>query len=453
MERRNVLAQQLLKPDRHPIKIISMETIELEPKKRKRQGIPLWAALAALLILAVSSIAVLAYVLNKATNDKARLEKQAQAWELEKGKVEIDRQKATEQAKLAVARTRQTDALSQVRVATNACGQLLLNLAEFDREAAALRTSDAGRQVARFPDLVTLARRLYEVDMRDLPKQPMVISKLEGERRLESQLVAAAGTGFEPDSALTSTAQTDTIWANQEASKVQRARALVATLIDESNIKLPPADSAGPSITLADAMSTLGRREAVARQQLIVEKTSAANNNASAAVASAEAEKILTEAKVKAARIIEEANAQKDKQEREQLVRNAERKVAGEQAADDALKVQLRAKAKDPKIQAKLAPFTTPGYAQFGADSYEKAPLSYGAMVQAGALNPSQSGMQRLVNLARIREDKIRPRWHFHFDQSNGWEKTTEDREMVKEAQQLLIELGPTLVEMGMLQK
>ena len=331
MERRNVLAQQLLKPDRHPIKIIPMETIELEPKKRKRQGIPLWAALAALLILAVSSIAVLAYVLNKATNDKARLEKQAQAWELEKGKVEIDRQKATEQAKLAVARTRQTDALSQVRVATNACGQLLLNLTEFDREAAALRTSDAGRQVARFPDLVTLARRLYEVDMRDLPKQPMVISKLEGERRLESQLVAAAGTGFEPDSALTSTAQTDTIWANQESSKVQRARALVATLIDESKIKLPPADSAGPSITLADAMSTLGRREAVARQQLIVEKTSAANNNASAAVASAEAEKILTEAKVKAARIIEEASAQKDKQEREQLVRNAERKVAAEE--------------------------------------------------------------------------------------------------------------------------
>lgn len=88
-------------------------------------------------------------------------------------------------------------------------------------------------------------------------------------------------------------------------------------------------------------MSTLGRRRGGGASATIVEKTSAANNNASAAVASAEAEKILTEAKVKAARIIEEANAQKDKQEREQLVRNAERKVAGEQAADDALKVRL----------------------------------------------------------------------------------------------------------------
>jgi Tfp pilus assembly protein PilV len=71
-----------------------MEPIELVPKNSQRQGIPLWAALAALLVLAVSSIAVLAYVLNKATNDKARLERQAQNWELEKAKVEIDRQKA-----------------------------------------------------------------------------------------------------------------------------------------------------------------------------------------------------------------------------------------------------------------------------------------------------------------------------------------------------------------------
>ena len=430
-----------------------METIELEPKKRKRQGIPLWAALAALLILAVSSIAVLAYVLNKATNDKARLEKQAQAWELEKAKVEIDRQKATEQAKLAVARTRQTDALSQVRVATNACGQLLLNLAEFEKEAAALRTSDAGRQVARFPDLVTLARRLYEVDMRDLPKQPMVISKLEGERRLESQLVVAAGTGFEPDSALTSTAQTDTIWANQESSKVQRARALVATLIDESKIKLPPADSAGPSVTLADAMSNLGRRVAAARQRTITEKTDEADSAAAKTVASAEAGKILAEAKAQAAKIREEAEAQAAKLEREQLVRNAERKVAAEQATDEALKVQLRARAKDPKIQAKLAPFTTPGYVQFGKDSYDKAPLSYSGLMQYGALSPSKSGLQKLANIARTREDKIRPRWRFHFDNDKGWEKTTEDREMVMESQQLLIELGPTLVEMGMLQK
>lgn len=429
-----------------------MEPIELVPKKARRQGIPLWAALAALLILAVSSIVVLAYVLNKATNDKARLEKQAQAWELEKAKVEIDRQKAAEQAKLAVARTRQTDALSQVRVATNACGQLLLNLVEFEREAAALRTSDAGRQVARFPDLVNLARRLYELDMRDLPKQSSVISKLEGERRLESQLVAAAGTGFEPDSALTSTAQADTIWANQEASKVQRARALVATLVDESKIKLAPAVS-GPSITLADAMSNLGRREAVAHQQLIVEKTSAAATTASAAVASAEAEKILAEAKVKAARIIEEANAQTSKQEREQLVRNAERKVAAEQATDEALKVKLRAKAKDPKIQAKLAPFTTPGYVQFGGDSYEKAPMSYTGLMQFGALNQSTAGLHRLAQVAHSREDKIRPRWHFQFDNFKGWERTTKDREMVTETQQLLIELGPTLVEMGMLQK
>lgn len=430
-----------------------MEPIELVPKKQVRRGIPLWAALAALLLLAVASIAILGLVLHQATNDKARLEKQAREWELEKARVEIDRQKAAEQAKLAVAHTRQTEALSLVRVATNACGQLLAGLGELGKEAAALQTNDAGRQVARHPDLIALARRLYEVDLRELPQPAVVISKLEGERRLESQLVAAAGTGFEPDATLTSTAQTDTLWANQEAGKVQRARSLLATLVEESRIKLPPAGSSGPGVTLADAMAALARGEAASRQRLIADKVAVAGATATASLAAAEAEKIVTEAKLKAAQIIEDANAQKAKVEQEQLVRNAERKVAAEQAADEALKVKLRAKAKDPKIQAKLAAFTTPGYLQFGKDSYEKAPLSFSGLMQSGALSPSKSGLQKLVLVARNQEDRVRPRWHFHFDNMKGWEKNTEDREMVMEAQQLLIELGPTLVEMGLLQK
>ena len=395
------------------------QQFELTPKP-KAKGIPWWLAMLALLVLAMVIIGTLVFFSYRSTNEKARLERQAEAWKLEQAKVEIDRQKAQEQAKLAIALTRQTDALSQIRVATNACGQLLLNLTELEGEAATLRSSDAGRRVARFPDLVAMAKRFYEVDMRDLPAQSVVISKLEGERLLEHQLMAASGTTFEPDAAVTSAVQTDMRWINQESQKVQVARALVARLIEAAKFKVPPADSTVVSLTLDGAIAQLTRLQA---------------------------------AKLKADQVSEDAKAKADKQEREQLVRNAERKVAAEQAADEALKVQLRAKAKDPKLQAKLAPFTTPGYVQFGSDSYDKAPLSYSGLMQYGALSQSKTGLQKLATVAKLREDKVRPRWHFRIDQPNGWDKTTSDREMVMEAQQLLIELGPTLVEMGMLQK
>ncbi len=439
-----------------------MSTQSLEPRSNepKRRDVPIWAAFTTLLVLAVTSIAVLAFVLHRTTSDKTRLEKQKQALELEKGKAEIDRQKAVEQGKLAIARTRQTDSLAQVRIATNACAVLLQNLQEFEKDAAALRTSDAGRQVAKHPDLVILARRLYEVDLRELPQKALVISKLEGVRRLESQLVAAAGTSFEPDASFVGTAQADMIWANQEASKVQRARSLIATLAEEAKIKIPPQDAAGKSVTLEAAIANLAQNEVAARQRVITAKTEEAKTLATTTVAAVESNEIINEAKRAAARILDEANAKAAKLEQEQRLREADLKVqeskvkvAVNQATDEAQKVQLRAKAKDPKVAVKLAPFTTPGYLQFGGSSYEKAPLSYTAIVQSGALAPTQAGLQRLADIAYTTDDKDRPRWRFKLNHPKGWTKDNNDREMVMEVQQLLIELGPVLAEMGALQK
>ena len=117
-----------------------------------------------------------------------------------------------------------------------------------------------------------------------------------------------------------------------------------------------------------------------------------------------------------------------------------------------AQKVKLRAKAKDPKIQAKLAPFTTPGYLQLNHKmSYQKEAFSYTEILQSGALTQSQAGLQKMVMIAFTRDDKDRPRLHFQIDFANGWQKSNEDREMVMELQQLLIELGPTLAELGVL--
>ena len=109
-----------------------------------------------------------------------------------------------------------------------------------------------------------------------------------------------------------------------------------------------------------------------------------------------------------------QAEAEKQRQQQE-LVAAAQRLEAGRpkwpsiNLEDEARKVKLRAKAKEPRVQAKLAPFTTPGYWQINGSSYTKAPLSYKALLHAGALAETTDGLQRLVEIGFYRWDKDRP--------------------------------------------
>ena len=83
--------------------------------------------------------------------------------------------------------------------------------------------------------------------------------------------------------------------------------------------------------------------------------------------------------------------------------------------------------------------------------SVDKLPHSYTQLTSIGALDPTIDGMQKLVNIAHTRTDIVRPRWKFKSNLPTGWRKNPDDIEQVKEAQKLLIELGPVLVEMGLL--
>lgn len=415
---------------------------------------PLWAAVTALLGLAVVGGVVLFFLMRQASNDKAKLEAKMAAWQLEQGKAEIAKQKAEEQGKLAVARSRQADALAQVRLATNVCAQLLQGLRDLDRDVTALRTNEAGKQVARFPDLVVLSRRLYDVDLKAVTSQATVTSKLEGERRLENQLVTAAGTTFDPDAAFTTAALSDITWANQEMARVQQIRSLLTTLTTEAQVKIAPSDSTG-SITLEASITNLNQSEIAARERAIVAKTKDATAAATESIAAAEAAKILKEAQLKAASIVADANAQATKQAQEQSMREAQQKVQAskvkavvDQAVDEAKKVQLRAKLKNPAVLSQLSPFTTPGYLQLdGRNSYELRPLSYKGLVQSGALNESEGGLARIVRLITNPNDRVRPRSRF----SSSWKGRPDEHERVVGLQRLLIELGPTMVEQGLL--
>ena len=422
-----------------------MSNVKVDSAPSKR-GIPIWGALLFLLVIMFVSLGALGFVLYRTASEKAKLEKQMLAWEAEKAKGEIDRQKAAEEAKLAMARARQVECLAQVRNATNALARLLRDLDFAKDQSSLLRTNDLGRKIAQYPDLLVLARRLYETDLPELPQREVVIAKLEGERRFEQQLVSAAGTAYEPDASFLSTAQADAVWGIQEGAKVDRARAVIITLTEEVRVKVSPPSSPGSELSLQEAIADFSKKEIVLRQRILANNEAEAKTKAAETLAAAEGERILQEAKLKADKILQEANLRVERH-------NADKKAAAESAMTEARKEELRKKARSIWVKAKLAPFTTPGYAQIEApDSYEKKPLSFSALYQGGALDPNEEGIRKLAWVGFTKEDKVRPRFIFRQNSSGSWMRHTEDREMVMEAQKLLLELGPVLVDMGLMQ-
>jgi hypothetical protein len=107
-------------------------------------------------------------------------------------------------------------------------------------------------------------------------------------------------------------------------------------------------------------------------------------------------------------------------------------------------------KAQDSQVQALLKPFTTLGYVQ--ADNSlttEKRPHSLAKLQAAGALDPSEFGLDMLRRIASNEADTERPRWDMSrvslINLSSGQAKK------LRESQQTLIELGDALVELKLL--
>ncbi len=418
-------------------------------------GLPYWTALLVLLILALIGIASLVAVWYFTRSDKAVWVQKVRLLEEKQAREEFRQKSVEENGRLAVARTRQKDVLTQAQNATNSLTLLLQETRRLASQAEALKSNDAGRRVAVFPDLVAQARRFFENEFAKLPSAEEIVGKLENARQVEQQLVSALGTTYEPTSDISVTAQKMALWAEQESRAVAQAQALLASLIQESQIKVNDTPLATNSPTLQTAIQQLNQAEAAFRQRAILEKTSLATTQAVDAVAQANAERILAEARIQASNILAQANEAKAKQEREELQRLADNKIEDSKARvkasekeDEARRIEQRKRAADPDVQGKLAPFITPGYWSPKLISYEKKPHSLTQMQGSGALDPTIVGLRKLADIACNPRDKVRPRWKL----PQYWVKNPQEMEKVKAAQQLLNELGPILVELKMLE-
>ena len=470
-----------------------MNTLQPIDVPVKSRGIPLWSALLALTLLALVAAVAFGYMLYATQNDRTRLTRQIQAVAAQQGRAELEQQKGVEDSKLTTAHAAQTEVRAQAHNATNILGPLLIEADQLAADVLALKSNEAGRWIALHPDLVAQARRLYESDLRLLASRKDILSKLENARRIDQQIANAEGTAYQPDSQFVASLQHAALWGEQELSKVRQLQAAVSALAREAKVKVSDKTLTPDSPALESAIGQLVQAESAFQQRFITEQTERAKPQALDILVQAAVKKSLDEASLQAtnilasvrelmqdqqrrdllrqaeaSRVFEETRLQitnlmtrlqdlQAQQHREAIVHQAEAKVEdkkadarAEEKRQEALKIPLRQRASDPALKALLAPFITPGYHQLKGSSYDKAPLSYTDLQGCGALEASLPGLTKLVQIATYVGDRERPRWELRGGRL-GWGHFQESIEKAKEAQQALIELGPVLVELGML--
>jgi hypothetical protein len=359
----------------------------------------------------------------------------------------LDRQRDEAAAKLTVARSQQDAALIVVRNTTNALTRMLVASREMKDDADRLKASDLGRTLAMFPDLVQQARHLFDIGFAQLPADSEIVSRLESARRIELGLVGKLGSAYTPGADLVAENHSAFAWADEAMKRVSLAQAALAGLVTEARVKVTSGNSS--NLTLDEAIRRFSEAEAVARQRTIEEATAKAKAEADKLMAATLSDQIKSDAQKKAA----EQERKRLEEKAQEEVAAAAAKIKADAIAEEARTMLLKQKASDPQIQTILAPFITPGYLTArGTLSYDKKPFSFRELKSAGVLEPTNAGIQAMVNLAFTSQDKVRPRWGFKQTSSKSWLHVPEDMERVKKAHALLIELAPVLVQMGQLE-
>lgn len=428
-----------------------IEAYPVDEGQGRRKFLPLWTILLVLAGLVCVVLGLLGFWIYSMRSDKLKYQRQLEALTIQTNKAALEHTKAAEDAKLAIAQTRQQEVLAQVRAATNTLSRLLESLNRVNTKASGLRNNEDGRAIALHPDLVAQARRMYESELPALPTKEDAVAKLEGARRSEQQLLANLGTAYNPQADMAVDAQNSVLWAEQALQKAAAVEAFVGNLVRDSRVKVSDRQVTPNSPTLADAIAQLNAGEVVARTQTIVERTKEAKSSATDTIAEAEAKRIIEEAKIQAANILREA----ERKAATNKVEESKSFVVVKKAEDEATRIRLREKASRPDIQSRLAPFLSPGYyvptpgTAAAKTSYEKGPMPFSKLREAGALEPSMDGLRSFIKIGTSAQND-RPHFSREFNKPQ-WYRVQSLMDEAKELQQLMIELGPTFIEMKLL--
>ena len=334
-------------------------------------------------------------------------------------KAEADKAKQERENRLAIAQSLRDSFAARAGVATNILHGLLDRIPLVEQEMNDFRKGSKGIPVTTSPELVQTAMTFFTSEM-NFPKRSIAVSHLEGVRLILIRNNESRGTEAQPSPEAEALVAEARVWGDNADTELNKVSAFIRSTLNQASSKVQ--SSAKPAASLDDAIET-ARTDAALK---IATEKAAAQKRADELVRQRSNENTVNAGIIRA-RELEEENARRQ--------REAEAAIA---------KQKLIEEARSAAIQNLLAPFITPGRVDiYGGLLSEKGPLSW---KQLSAVLEKDKGAEQLYRLTTSNHDKDRPRLP-RVDLRR--DSVTYDR--VVEMRRALQRLGPTLVELKML--
>lgn len=354
--------------------------------------------------------------------------------------IEVETARGLQETQLALGRSRQQFVLALGERTTAVLGEWEHEIEQWNEKIAPLPTSERGKLLAGEKSLVKRFRVLFEKE------RPGRADVDRVKAQLETLLEPVRRAARNPENALIPGEDVvRELGKLEEQARLGRDAYRSGRLQIEALLRAAGASGARSEKTLQAALDELATEEALALAGAVEAAEAKAREEVRVKLAKEKANAVLRAGEIEAERARADAEAREQK---------AKSEVEATKAATE--KERLRKKARSPEVARSLAVFLEKGYKQPKAiqgtflafDSTPRAqPVSYLRLKTLGALDDSEKGLGVLAWVAGNFQND-RTKWRFDA-RPDGWPADT--RELVRKAQELLRELGPTLVEEGLL--
>lgn len=340
----------------------------------------------------------------------------------------ISAEKTRQQMDLSLAKTQQREALGVGKELRRLVQDWNAEIERWDQEVVPLLTNADGKTLAAKGEWVLGFRATFdEPRPGTIAAEEMAVTVNDLLAPLETALADPADASLPPREMV------PRLRLLQSQAKEARDRFRSARQEIQALVTLAKQQGASSNSSLQEAIARMQQQEALQNQRAKALAAEEAKLKAAALDRETEALKIVNDAKLR------KKQAELDDQERQAK----------------AEKERLRKLAHAPEVQKYLGNFFKKGFTQpkftpgiYGlADKVrDEGPVSLKALQTAGCLSKDTEGLRQL-NLSLTGESD-RPHWDFGHSPVH-W--TKEGQSFLKKAQDLLIQLGPILVEEGML--
>ena len=402
------------------------KTNPTQHRTRRSGGISVGTLLMVCVVVLLAALGTVGYQLHKSNSGKMAAETQRiaaeKALEEEKARVtaaQADKTKQDRENRLAIAQSLRDSFAARSGVVTNTLHGLLDRIPLVEREMNDFRKGSKGIPVTQYPELVQAAEMFFTGGM-NFPKRSIAISHLEGVRLILIRNSEGRGTEAQPSPEAEALVAEARSWSENAEAELNKVSAFIKSTLEKAGSKVEsdtkPAGSLDEAIEIArnNAALAIASAKAVAKQK--AEGLVNARNNQN-----------IVDDGARRAKELEEENARK---QRESAAALAKQKLIEE--------------AQSTSIQNLLAPVTTPGRIDCdGTLLDEKGPMSWRKL---NSYISKDSGIRILHQITYANKDQDRPRLP-----RSDLSKDAATYNRVVEMHRALLRLGPTLVELKML--